>query len=327
MLILYIYTIFLFAALFTESGFCLAGYAVSRSDRYLHQASLLVVYLLELVVVFGAEWLIQNLPDEIGANYYGIELPWLHIAQSCALAYLFWLTVQSPFGRSGKKPGVICSAFLGAAQVFIVACLPYGPLRQWLFYISRTLALVLAILWSYLSATVSPAEERPIYKRYIPIYTALLMILITSMLEDYWVVMVAPTPSESTDSFVLLLSHRNIPENAAILATGLLSSRRALRLIAAHFSRPVGFEDHAVEREQEPVEEQIRTTMPAFADAYALTTREKEVLRLILLGSSNREISQRLYVVEGTVKTHTHNLIKKVGAANREELRQIFWSF
>ena len=45
-----------------------------------------------------------------------------------------------------------------------------------------------------------------------------------------------------------------------------------------------------------------------------LTEREQEVLQLLALGLSNKEMAQRMVVSEGTVKTHVHNLIGKLGA-------------
>lgn len=49
----------------------------------------------------------------------------------------------------------------------------------------------------------------------------------------------------------------------------------------------------------------------------ALTDREVEVLRLIGRGSSNREISQVLWVAEGTVKTHVTRIFRKLGLRDR----------
>ncbi len=50
-----------------------------------------------------------------------------------------------------------------------------------------------------------------------------------------------------------------------------------------------------------------------------LTPREAEVLQLIAGGLSNREISQRLFVSEATVKTHINNLFSKTGVRDRAQ--------
>jgi LuxR family maltose regulon positive regulatory protein len=48
-----------------------------------------------------------------------------------------------------------------------------------------------------------------------------------------------------------------------------------------------------------------------------LSPRELEVLRLLAQGLSNPQIAEVLIVSVGTVKTHTHNIFAKLGAANR----------
>jgi len=50
------------------------------------------------------------------------------------------------------------------------------------------------------------------------------------------------------------------------------------------------------------------------------TQREMEVLRLLVLGQSNREIAQGLAVDEGTVKAHLARLMRKVAVDNRTAL-------
>ncbi len=49
----------------------------------------------------------------------------------------------------------------------------------------------------------------------------------------------------------------------------------------------------------------------------SFTGREKEVLELLVAGSSNKEIGMALGIEERTVKTHVAKLMRKVGAANR----------
>jgi two-component system nitrate/nitrite response regulator NarL len=51
--------------------------------------------------------------------------------------------------------------------------------------------------------------------------------------------------------------------------------------------------------------------------ASELTPREREILQLVAEGLSNAEIASRLYVVEGTVKNHLHNVLGKLQLSNR----------
>jgi ATP/maltotriose-dependent transcriptional regulator MalT len=50
-----------------------------------------------------------------------------------------------------------------------------------------------------------------------------------------------------------------------------------------------------------------------------LSERELEVLTLLASGRPNREIARDLFVAVGTVKTHTNNIYRKLGARNRVE--------
>ncbi|HWI64068.1 MAG TPA: LuxR C-terminal-related transcriptional regulator, partial [Symbiobacteriaceae bacterium] len=50
-----------------------------------------------------------------------------------------------------------------------------------------------------------------------------------------------------------------------------------------------------------------------------LSEREQEILGLIAAGRSNSEIAEALVVTVGTVKTHVHNLLQKLGAERRTE--------
>jgi DNA-binding NarL/FixJ family response regulator len=50
-----------------------------------------------------------------------------------------------------------------------------------------------------------------------------------------------------------------------------------------------------------------------------LSEREQEILRLIANGSSNREIADKLFITEGTVKNHVTNILGKLDVRDRTQ--------
>ena len=64
------------------------------------------------------------------------------------------------------------------------------------------------------------------------------------------------------------------------------------------------------------VNSQSRTLSPKLED---LTTREKEVLKLIATGYSNKEIAAELYITERTVKNHVNHILRSLDLRDRTQ--------
>jgi DNA-binding NarL/FixJ family response regulator len=58
-------------------------------------------------------------------------------------------------------------------------------------------------------------------------------------------------------------------------------------------------------------------------DDLGITRREMEILELVAEGMSNREIAEKLFVSENTVKTHCSRAFDKLGARRRTEAVQL----
>ncbi|NJL65300.1 MAG: response regulator transcription factor [Methylacidiphilales bacterium] len=55
-------------------------------------------------------------------------------------------------------------------------------------------------------------------------------------------------------------------------------------------------------------------------ESYPLTSREFDVLNLIVDGCSNGEIAEKLYITVGTVKTHVRNILNKLCVNDRTQV-------
>jgi DNA-binding NarL/FixJ family response regulator len=54
--------------------------------------------------------------------------------------------------------------------------------------------------------------------------------------------------------------------------------------------------------------------------AEVLSRREAEIVKMVAAGMRNKEIANKLFIGEGTVKTHLHAIYKKLGVHGRVEL-------
>ncbi len=80
-------------------------------------------------------------------------------------------------------------------------------------------------------------------------------------------------------------------------------------------------EDRKLRSTTEIIGELLAATSTAGPEqAYNLTKRELEVISLVTLGNTNREIGEALSISEETVKRHLANIFDKVGMSSRVEL-------
>ena len=55
-------------------------------------------------------------------------------------------------------------------------------------------------------------------------------------------------------------------------------------------------------------------------EKYHITKREKEVINLICMGKTNKEIADQLFISVDTVKDHNYKIFQKTGVNNRTQL-------
>jgi DNA-binding NarL/FixJ family response regulator len=63
----------------------------------------------------------------------------------------------------------------------------------------------------------------------------------------------------------------------------------------------------------------LAATQPSPSAQVRLTPRERDIMRLLDEGLSNKEIAQRLGIEVATVKNHVHNILEKLQVHRRGE--------
>lgn len=63
----------------------------------------------------------------------------------------------------------------------------------------------------------------------------------------------------------------------------------------------------------------VKAVFPVSKSAIVLTSREREVLRLLVEGLTNRAIAEKLSVSTETVKSHVHHIMQKMGVRDRTQ--------
>lgn len=110
------------------------------------------------------------------------------------------------------------------------------------------------------------------------------------------------------------LKERCYSESILQIVLSALAIRTGSRVIVEAMRREPSPEmvPAAVEEENQELE--------ALSDALGLSNREREVLPLLLDNLSIQEISERLFISQGTVKSHAHNIYQKAGVNDRPNL-------
>jgi len=119
--------------------------------------------------------------------------------------------------------------------------------------------------------------------------------------------------------------------NAGFLLLFALHLKRNVQQLRAEHQRLIESELHLRtwnERLHEEVEkrtkeiEKISTEQRIMENCehYQLTTREREIVRLICRGHTYKQIAENLFIAERTVAKHMQNIFEKVSVSNRFEL-------
>jgi DNA-binding NarL/FixJ family response regulator len=136
--------------------------------------------------------------------------------------------------------------------------------------------------------------------------------------------MVQTLHSARAEMGVLLLSGAESNEFAVraleMGARGVVSERNSPDILVRAIRRVHQGEVWVERRTAARMLSRVLQTGSAAAGVRALTSREREIVALVGKGLSNRDVSERLFISDSTVRNHLTSVFRKLGVRNRMEM-------
>lgn len=316
--LMFFYTLAILVICIVTAVLSLAAYASSRRKIFVYGGGVFICYAIEMTEIFFFEYTLQN-QSFPASDYYAVTMPALRTAVATLSQAFIWLIAMNLLDKHSKKLfAAPVSCFL-AAEMLVLVLLPVSPMRQWLYYTMRQVFLVFVGLYIGWCVHKSTNEEYKVrlsrYKRHLIIGAVLVACIVV---EDFYNILIVPM-SLAPSWLTLYLSERNFSENffACYFA--------AILILYAYHTLSIRMKEAPEETDVSDLDRHIDEQMPFYRDTYKLSNREAEVLRLVVLGKSNQEIADELFLAVGTIKTHVHNILVKTNQENRTTLILHFW--
>lgn len=316
--LMFFYTLAILVICIVTAVLSLAAYASSRRRFFIYGSGVFICYAIEMTEIFFFEYTLQN-QSFPASDYCSITMPVMRTLVATASQAFIWLIAMDLLDKHSKKQFVIPVLTFLLCESLIIVAVPSGPMHQWLYYTMRQVFLVFVgvyIFWTAHKSTKVELKARVNNQRKHLIIGAILVGCIVA--EDFYNILIVPM-SLAPSWLQLYLSERNFSENFFACYFAILL------IIYSYHVLSIRMQEAPEEKNVSDLDRHIEEQMPFYRNAYKLSNRETEVMRLVVLGKSNQEIADELFLAVGTVKTHIHNILVKTEQQNRTTLILHFW--
>ncbi len=316
-ILLFYYTLAILLISVMTAALCLSAYLVSRRRLFAFASIALFFYFLDVALVFQDDYLLRGAASIQHDSVYflGSQLPSMFTGAGVLMA--LWYVICDNFDIKRKvqiwTPGIL---FVTISMV-IYATMYGTALGLFLFYSTR--ALFLAWILGYLLVRALGGQDqaaRDRLKRYCIPYVISWVLLAAIVIENAVFILIID-PAMVAAGEVPFFPERNFAENLLMIFGAICISSECMKMLTLHFKTPPADEGAKMAAF-------IDNGIAAYTNRYGLSAREAEVLRQVLCGKDNQNIATDMNLALSTVKVHVHNILRKTGQSNRQELMRDF---
>lgn len=294
----------------------LSAYFVTRRRSTLFLVAAYLFYFLDAAVVYQDDF-VTNTGAIAEHSFWYIGHPVICAITGAGVVGCFWLFICERLDEQSRVLRYAPIPLLAAFSLASYYLVPNPRLAEFLFFIARELCLLL--MFTYVGVRRSTADDvtRARIDRHRKTIAVGVLLTLCTAAENVFLMLIFDPTTLNAD-IMWFFAERNISENLLFMWLGYSSVRDAAETLALRFEAPPT-------GEREELRQAIDAKLPSYALSHDLSPRETEVARLILLGKDNQNIASEMSLALSTVKVHVHNVLKKGGQPNRQELAKAFW--
>ena len=314
----FFYTMTLIIVCIVAAVISISAYASSRRRLFLFSCGLFATYGIEMLEIFFFEYMWQNMvfPRE---NFYDVNNPTLRTVIATISLALTWFIALDVLDRHNKKLQLLPVGVFFVAEMVVLHLISNDQIAQFVYYTLRQVFLFWIIGYSaYTYIRTKDAASKARLKHLVPGMIVTFCITVCIIIEDvFLILLLEPKSLEGWE--MLYLSERNFSENVLVCAFAVCVTWYAYHVMSIRVKKAPKAEDVP------DLERHAHDRIADYRQRHGLSTREAEILELVVQSKTNREIAESMFLALGTVKTHVHNILTKTGMKNREELIADFW--
>lgn len=317
-LALFYYTLLMLLLSALVAAVCLSSYLVSRKKTMLLLFVAFAFYFFDVALVFQDEFIMRSTQETLSSTYMLVR-SLASVVTGGGFITAFWVLVCDYLGESRRALLAVPPAAFAVVSVAMLLVFPDGEVQRFWFWTIHQFYMYWILLYAgYRFLRQKDEAERTRMWRHRFLYVVVWVLSLGILVEDAVFFLILDIPSFNIGPLIFT-TERNYAENALLLVIGVAAVRNAFRMLSLRFERP------PAQGGSKQQEQQIVENLNVFATRHKLSQREREVLYLVLLGKDNQNIASEMSLALSTVKVHVHNILKKTGAASRQELIQDFW--
>lgn len=318
--------IFIFCVAFTMS---MINYLIFKKDFFLYLSCMFIIFVADLAIIS----LTENVPWF--KKMYDSSFLTVPTWKTLVYASFFLCLIMAMNRLCRLKHVKALYGLLGALVLYLlfIPVMDDGALKSWLYYEPNQVFLfALGVVLIVHGRRMEKVGERKagensllvkldkIGMKIAVIGVIFCIFAVAILLEDTYVIFFIDNYDQA-----IYINNRSFSEDVFRIVMSITVIMYEYEFLSSHMQRYEEEESVTVyDAESEAADgglgEKRYSKLFIYSKEYQLTTREQEILTLLVAGKKTQEIADSLQISLGTAKTHIHNIFSKVGVSRRSML-------